>query len=106
MVQEVESLNPELKLSALTHLEVLEQRQVACPEPRSKNFRQNGGAVRPRNRRQSKAVPIDELVGAKILSGVARQNRPQRNLVGAVDRLSVVRGTGVDILLFHRRRNE
>src|SRR5690349_668655 len=103
MVQEVESLNAELKLSAFTHLEVLEQRQVAIPKPGSKQFWQNERTVRTRRRRQGEAVPIDELVVMQIASRIARHNRHQRDLVGSVDGLSINGRVCESVIRIHAR---
>src|SRR5215469_1862657 len=58
MVHEVVRREAELELLALLDLEILEKGQVAGPEPRSEEFRQNGRTVRPWCRRKLETVSV------------------------------------------------
>src|SRR5713101_1898584 len=105
MVQEVESFDTELNLSALTHLEVLEQRQITRPVPGAEEFRQNERTVRARSHRQSKAVSIDVLIVVETASRVAGHNRRQWDLIRTVDGLSIDWRIGKPIICVQSRSN-
>src|SRR5215471_16967812 len=87
MVHEVVRREAELQFLSLFDLEILEEREVAGPEPRAEEFGQDRGAILAGCCRKLKAVPVQPLVRAKVRCWIAGDDWRQSDLVRAVDGL-------------------
>src|SRR5436309_9852538 len=97
MVGEVVAGESKLQLLRFAELEVLEEGKVAVEKRRAEEFRKHDRSLSARDGRDGEATPVEELVRAEVLPGIAGKNRIQRNLVCTVDG-KVCDGGVVDIL--------
>src|SRR6266404_545404 len=86
VIHEVVGVEAELQLLALADIEVLEQSQVGVDVSRSVDDRQSGGTVLADLVGECEATRVDELVRREIRSGVAGNDRRQRNVRRAEQR--------------------